>query len=153
MIAIPCNTAHAFIDQVPASDSAPIVNMIEEAAADTHRKFPEIKRVGILATTGTMKSRIYHTALASFGLQLIDPDVSIQQELVMPAIGRIKAGLHDEVTADLLEQAAQHLVSRGAEVLLAGCTEIVLGLPVNRTTVPLEDPAQSLVEELLRRAQ
>lgn len=153
MIAIPCNTAHAFIDRIPARASLPIVNMIEEAAADIHRKFPDANRVGILATTGTMNSRIYHTALEAYGLRLIDPDASVQRELIMPAIGRIKAGVRDEVTTNLLEQAAQHLIGRGSEVLLAGCTEIVLGLPLGRTTAPLEDPAQALVEELLRRAR
>ena len=150
VIVIPCNTAHAFLPRLVVGASVPILNMIDLTAAHIKKSYPSVEKVGLLATTGTINSAIYQHALESYGLNLLTP-TDAQGESVMVAIERIKAGRRDSETAELLQDSARELCSQGAQVVIAGCTEIVLGLPSNLIDVPLIDPSQVVVDSLLAR--
>lgn len=56
-IAIPCNTAHAFLEDLKQKVDVPIIDMIHLAATKATGK------VGLLSTIGTIQSKIYHNAL------------------------------------------------------------------------------------------
>jgi aspartate/glutamate racemase len=79
-LAYPCNTAHYFLhratpDELPLR--VPLVDMIEEtvrAAAGLGGR-----RVGLLATSGTIRIRLYQDALAALGLEMILPDSALAQ--------------------------------------------------------------------------
>ena len=68
----------------------------------------------------------------------------------MGAIRAIKAGEVSPRSRGLLLHAATDLVRRGAEILIAGCTEIPLGLPATPVPVPVVDPTLVLARALLR---
>jgi len=92
IIAMPCNTAHYYYNELQASANVPIINIVSETAVYIAQNFPNIKKIGLLATTGTIKSRIYHQAITK--MEKITPDDS-EQEIVMNAIygeQGIKAG-------------------------------------------------------------
>jgi aspartate racemase len=74
IIAIPCNTAHAFVERIQPYLSIPVVNMLFETVEEIRRRFPDRKRVGLLATSGTVSSRVYHDAATRAGLELLVPD-------------------------------------------------------------------------------
>ncbi|MEO7351404.1 MAG: amino acid racemase [Marmoricola sp.] len=151
MLAIPCNTAHAFLPAISAQLGLPVVHMIEETGAYLHTRMPHIHSVGVLATTGTVQSSLYQDWLAGLGVNVIVPDPETQDSLVMPAIRELKAGRSGvEVTAALA--AAAHLVDAGAQVVIAGCTEVPLGLAQDQTPATLIDPTTVLAVALLRRA-
>ncbi|HSV54199.1 MAG TPA: aspartate/glutamate racemase family protein, partial [Burkholderiaceae bacterium] len=63
--------------------------------------------------------------------------------LVMPGIEAVKAGQSDRASA-LLQEAAHALISRGAGVLVLGCTEIPVALRAARMPVPVVDATASL---------
>ena len=64
----------------------------------------------------------------------------------------IKAGERGVAVADPLRRAAGRLVDRGAQAVIAGCTEIPLGLSPEDVDVPLVDPAVVLAQALIRRS-
>ncbi|MBA7569882.1 Aspartate racemase [subsurface metagenome] len=153
IIAIPCNTAHYYYNELQASTNVPIINMISETAAYIHNSFPNIKKTGLLATTGTIKAGIYHQALIK--LEIITPDVS-EQEIVMNAIyvGQgIKAGYTQGKPRDDILEVAKALINRGAEAIMVGCTEISLVLTQEDLPVPLIDALQVLAEATIREAR
>jgi len=153
IIAIPCNTAHYYYNELQASTNVPIINMISETAAYIHNGFPNIKKTGLLATTGTIKAGIYHQALTK--LEIITPDVS-EQEIVMNAIyvGQgIKAGYTQGKPRDDILEVAKVLINRGAEAIIAGCTEVSLVLTQEDSPVPLIDALQVLAEATIREAR
>jgi aspartate racemase len=127
-IAIPCNTAHAFIDRIQKHLSIPIINMIEEAIHYIHKNFPDARTVGLLATSGTVKTGIYHKAFEKTGIHLISPNDEYQQLVMESIYGRkgIKAGYTEGEPRKNLFEAAKHLVEQGAEVIILGCTELPL---------------------------
>lgn len=152
VIAIPCNTAHAFVPRITDHVGLPIVHMIGEVARHLTTLRPRVHTAGLLATTGTVRAGLYQERLDSFGIRLVLPDATSQDHEVMTAIHAVKAGTHDDTTIALLSRAARHLTEQGAQVVIAGCTEIPLGLPTDAVDVPLVDPALVLARALVRRA-
>jgi len=159
-IAIPCNTAHAYVETLQAHVQVPIVNMLSETIAFIKRTYGADRQVGLLATSGTLQSHVYHRAAARAGLSLLVPDAAAQA-LVMRAIygeQGVKAGHTQGQCKDDLLAAAAHLVEKGASVLILGCTELPLILPqaddfqVGSARVALVDPTNVLAQRCVQLA-
>ncbi|MFZ6709565.1 aspartate/glutamate racemase family protein [Undibacterium sp. TC9W] len=161
LIAIPCNTAHAYVKRIQAHLSIPIVNMLEETVSYIRAHFTLPAKVGLLATSGTIASRVYHDAAVGQGFELITPD-AVHQDKVMNAIYGpvgIKAGHTDGVARQDLLDALAHLVEQGAAVVILGCTELPLVLQqdpafvIAGKTVALLDPTTILAQACVKRAE
>ncbi|MDP1721846.1 MAG: amino acid racemase [Candidatus Gottesmanbacteria bacterium] len=146
---IPCNTAHAFIDQLQKKVRIPIINMIEETAKYVISLGQEEKRVGLLATTGTIKTKIYHDTFSRYGLEIIVPPMSVQERNVMEAIygsRGIKAGFTRGIPEVLLRLAVEHLTKKGIRTIIMGCTEIPLVFQEGDVRCLLVNPTQILAQ-------
>ncbi len=151
-IVIPCNTAHYFLSSIQKSVKIPILNMIEKAASETQQRIPQIKKVGLLASIGTYKTEIYPQQFKKFNIEVIYPDEKDKEE-AMKAIYAVKAGdLSDEVKGNILK-IVQKLIDKGAEAIIAGCTEIPLILKEGDVSVPLIDPTQILAKVAIQKAR
>lgn len=155
LILIPCNTAHVYYDRLQASTPVPILHIMREVAqaltaAESDR--PRVRVAGLLATELTVESRLYHEALAAVGVEVLVPPPEVQAwvtEAIFGAEG-IKAGVYAPARGRLL-RAGRYLVEQGAEVLIAGCTELPLVLRPHDFAVPWIDPAEILARAALRR--
>jgi aspartate racemase len=150
VIAVACNTAHAFLSGLGERVQVPIVHMIEETVRQILNTHPLIKHVGVLATTGTVTAGLYQAELARAELHALVPSESGQRD-IMRAIGLVKAGTDLPRARDLLARAAASLVDRGAGALVAGCTEIPLILGPGDAPVPIIDPAVAVAEAVVAR--
>jgi aspartate racemase len=150
-IIIPCNTAHYFIDPLQKELRIPILNMIKLAAERGNNLYPRIKKVGILATDGTLKSDLYTDAYGKIGVEILQPTPEKQVEVMKAIYLCIKAGnLIDGGL--LLRNVANDLIARGAEMIICGCTEVSLVLKEGDLTVPILDPLQILAEAAVSEA-
>ena len=132
-IVIPCNTAHAFVDRIQEHLQIPIVGMIDAVVEQIEKCHPDIRTVGLIATSGTVSTGIYHRAFEKTGIDLICPDEPHQQ-LVMEAIygeEGIKAGFTRGKPEENVLEVSISLVRRGARMLILGCTELPLVLAEN----------------------
>lgn len=152
-IVIPCNTAHAFLDRLQPHVDRPILSMIEAAADAIATNYPEVRLVGLLATSGTISTEMYQRALAQRGIDTITPDEETQQRCVMAAIHNVKAGDTRPATTNLLVEAAAELAQRGAGALLAACTEIPVVLQQRNVRLPLIDATETLARLAVLAAQ
>jgi len=151
-IIIPCNTAHYFLPSIQESVKIPILNMIEETAKETQKKILSIKKVGLLASKGVYKAEIYNQYFKKYNIEVISPEEKDEKE-VMEVIYAIKAGnLSKEVKKKIL-QIAQKLIDKGAEAIIAGCTEIPLILKEGDVSVPTIDPTQVLAKIAVQKAR
>jgi aspartate racemase len=153
VIAIPCNTAHAFVPRIADRVGLPIIHMIDEVARHLVTLDPPVRTAGLLATTGTVRAGLYRQWLGPVGIDILLPDPASQDEEVMAAIRAVKAGERGVAAAEPLRRAAMRLVDRGAQAIIAGCTEIPLGLASGAIPVPLLDPAVVLAQALIRRSR
>jgi len=152
LIAVPCNTAHAFFPALERVVAVPLMHMMDETAAAVELTYPSLKRVGLLATTGTIASGLYQQWFAKHHIEVIVPNEEVQEHAVMTAIHRVKAGHTGRETTDLLAEAATHLVQMGAAALIAGCTELPLVFGDRDASVPVVDSTRVLAEAVVRRA-
>lgn len=120
-----CNTAHVFVDDMRASITIPFISIIDESVAEIERVSPDAKVVGIMATDGCIATSIYQRAVEASGRRALVPDENGMREL-MRLIGAIKSGDQGHDIADGMAKVADDLVAGGAEILIAGCTEIPL---------------------------
>ena len=157
LIVCPCNTAHAFLGKIQAHLSVPILFMPEAVAEHIAANHPGAGRIGLLATDGTLFSRIYAETAGRRGWTLVSPEPDAQKKVMEAIYGErgIKAGHCDGGPRELLKAAAQSLVARGAQLVIMGCTEIPLALQSGDVPVPLIDAtavlARAAVRELARQ--
>ncbi len=145
LLLMPCNTAHYFLKELRNAVEIPVLDMISETVEQVVRNRPEISTVGLLATTGTIESGLYTTAFRKKGINVVVLDPRAQEALVMEAIygpEGIKAGRFD-TPRKLLLDAVQDLITKGAEIIIAGCTEIPLVLEQDEEFIWV-DPARVL---------
>ncbi len=83
---MPCNTAHYFIDELRGEGILAIIHMIEETTKYIVEKYPKIQCIGLLATDGTIQSKIYHQWAKRHELELITPEKP-EQIKVMGGLG------------------------------------------------------------------
>lgn len=169
---IACITAHAFLPQLEPRCVIPILDAAEETMLSAARL--ESRRVGVLGTTGCLRSGLFSQARDRIGadlgiLTLLDlPNGSkLQERLVMnPIYGEpgvrsspsLKGGCGVDTApgrkiAGKLRQAATRLVEAGADTVILGCTELPLALgrePI--LGVPLIDPMRVAAEAAVRIA-
>lgn len=122
LIAIPCMTAHFFYSELSERIQLPIINAIEETAR--YLKQYGIRRAGMMASEGTVSSKLFHKALAFHGIETIIPSSERQQDVNHLIYKNIKAGIPAEM--DRFYRVEAELRNRGAEVIVLGCTELSL---------------------------
>jgi len=142
LLAMACNTAHAFLPDFSHHLKVPMVDMIHTTIGSVQRM--GVKRVGLLATLGTLESGIWTHPLNQAGIEVILPDLPGQKQ-VMAAIYALKSG--EEARARTLAYRAYNSLETGQVV--AACTE----LPILLEGKPgLVDPSLVLARELVRLA-
>lgn len=152
--AVACMTAHAYLAGLREALPFPILSAFEELAREITNQDRRISFAGILATTGSRKSRLFERGLP--GISLVWPEQTDQENLVMEAVyGKrgIKAGFLDDSPRNFLVEASQKLIKSGAEIIVSGCTEIPLVLRQADIDVPLFDPMSILAKALVKMAR
>ncbi|MDP5218493.1 amino acid racemase [Ruegeria sp. 2205SS24-7] len=157
MIAIPCNTAHAYVDRIQSYLDIPIVSILSATTEYIIDAVPKARRVGILATDGTIGSGLYQEALGKVDLEPLVPD-EVHQRLVMEAIygaEGVKAGFTEGPCADQIAGAITHLVERGADAIILGCTELplIVSGDTDHNGAVAVDPTNVLARKCVRLAQ
>jgi len=145
-LVIPCNTAYVFADSIVAAVSIPLISIIDVTIDAIRKQAPDAARIGVLATNGCLATGIYQDALVRNGLQALLP-TDDELSRLMDLIFGIKGGDQGEGVAAAMGDLANGLVDRGAQAIVAGCTEIPLVLDDKMLSVPLI----SSTDELARR--
>jgi len=147
-LVIPCNTAHAFSSQVTAAVDIPLLSIIDVTVAACG----VFDKVGLLATEGCLRSMIYQNAFEKVEKELLLPSEDELQEF-MDLTFRIKRGdKGDDVTAGML-QLSNALLERGAQAIIAGCTEIPLVLHESMLDIPLISSTDELAKHTVACAR
>ena len=121
-VVITCNTAHYFYDQLVNETGANIVNIIEEAISAAINKKPNLKKIGVLATDGTIQSGVYSRAIERRGLTCVTPSPDSQRVIVDIIYNQVKAGKDVDMSAFL--KVIDELRHDGCDIIILGCTEL-----------------------------
>lgn len=120
VIAIPCITAHYFRKSLEEKLHCPIIDGIGETAE--YLSFYKIRKVGLLGTDGTLKSRLFQEEFQKSGIECVIPKKEDQEKVMQLIYRYVKAGR--VVEQQRLDEIADRLMQGGAEKVLLGCTEL-----------------------------
>ncbi|HEX7718218.1 MAG TPA: amino acid racemase [Woeseiaceae bacterium] len=153
-LVMPCNTAHAFTAAIREAVKIPLISIIDVTVDEIGVACPLALEVGIMATDGMLQAGLLQNALAESGRKAVLPTGDELGQL-MDLIHGIKAGDKSSASRHAMAALAKALELRGAEVVIAACTEIPLLLRQSDLTVPLISTTEVLARRtvsLARRA-
>ena len=145
LLAMPCNTAHAFLEPMRAAVEIPVLDMLAETAARV-----EVDRVGLLATEAAVRAGLYSKAFVPRGIAVVAPSPEDQAE-VTRLIAAVKAGEPAGALRPRLRRVVAGLKAQGARAAIIGCTEISL-LHDPESPLPAIDALDCLVDATVRAA-
>jgi aspartate racemase len=147
VLIMPCNTAHYFYDKITPFFDIPLLNMLKETVLEIQRR--KIKKIGLLATDGTIKSRVYHMALADAGIDLVIPSPIGQMSVMDVIYNGIKAS-NRNISLNQFYGTIDELFEKGAEILVLGCTELPVAFELFHIERPSIDPTSVLAAAAIR---
>lgn len=143
LIVIPCHTAHYFYDRIIPHIQIPILHLQRETLCFIEKEQKNIKRFGLIATTGTIKTGLFQSVFkeSKKELEIIIPNDADYEIMMAAMYGEkgIKRGFKEE-PRELLLNVVAHLKEKKAEAIIAGCTETSLVLKENELQLPVIDP-------------
>jgi aspartate racemase len=121
-IAIPCNTAHYWYDDMVREGGLPVLHIADTALAELATRRITGKTIGLIATKGTLAAGFFQQRLTARGFQYITNSDADIDEIVLPAILHVKRNELDAAAA-LVEIAVGKLIDAGANGVILACTE------------------------------
>lgn len=124
-IVMVCNTAHYFYEDLQKNSKAPILHMPRITIQHIRDAYPEVKRVGLIATKGTLADGIYENELKRQNYDYTLGDDQIKKDVMTLIYDDIKE--KGTVDHDLYHSILKRMHDDfGAEVIVLGCTELSL---------------------------
>lgn len=152
VLVMPCNAAHAWSGEIRAATALPFIDMVEATAEAALAARPGLEVAGVLAASACLDARLYHEAFSRQGVQVRMLQKEAQDAL-MGLIGRIKTGDTGVEVRGAMAALAERLIEAGAQVVIAGCTEVPLVLDGGALGVPLVNSTDVLVSRTLAFAR
>lgn len=122
---MPCNTAHYFYDDLVKLTNIPFLHMMRIAVHNFVDKYPNEKKIGLIATEGSIYDHLYVDELTKIGrkAELGGPEIQpLVTELIYDNIkqkGVVDAELYHRILRKMHDEY-------GCNVILLGCTELSL---------------------------
>ncbi|MCP4219757.1 MAG: amino acid racemase [bacterium] len=149
-IIMPCHTSHYFYNDIVKDIDIPFLHLQEETLNFVRETYGGLEKFGLLATTGTVKAKLFPSFFERNNLKVVEPTPD-DQESVMEAIFGIKRGLKDE-PYQLFLGVIENLKKQGAQAIIAGCTEVSLVLGDEELNLPVIDPLLVITQAAIKRA-
>lgn len=119
-IVITCNTAHYFYEKIANSVNIPLVNIVDETIK--HAKATNHKKLGILATTGNIKTGLYQNMCEKYNIEYLVLDEDRQAQVMEIIYDDIKSGKVADM--DKFNSIVNYLKENNCDGVILGCTEL-----------------------------
>jgi len=159
---IPCNTAHAapifdaLLDGLAADGrELALLHMVDAIVANLAEVAPNAEQVGVLATSASIRNRLHGIGLEAAGHHAIVPDAEVQAtveaSIFDPTWGlKAQSDPASPQARAVLVEAIEHVVQKGAQAVILGCTELPLAIPeATLSGVPIISSTQALARALI----
>ncbi|WP_155287327.1 aspartate/glutamate racemase family protein [Lacticaseibacillus zhaodongensis] len=148
-----CNTAHYFYNELNALTDVPLLHMPHIAVMEMCRRYPQAKRIGLIATKGTIADHIYEDEIEAAGREVTLGDQHVRDmvmELIYDDI-KEKGQVDGKLFAEILRIMRDDF---GAEAIVLGCTELSLANEMApQPDYELVDPQSIIVDKTLMLGQ
>ncbi len=145
-IAVPCNTAHIYYNELKASVQVPLLNIVEE----TLKNLPVVsQRVTLFSTSSTFESDIYQKGIQKAGHKFIFKQE--WQSAINNLIQCIKTNKNDDQNKRLWENLINQVNQEFVDYIIIACTD--LNVVANLLTVPVHfiDSSKCLASTVVKK--
>lgn len=149
-IVMPCNSLHVFIKDIRNAVRIPVLSIVEEATK--FLKANNLKRVGIVSTSATIKNRLYERAFRENQIEYETPN-ALQQEKMGKFILDLVNGREDNRDREELIRIIDELAAKDVDCVLLACTDLQLLIPKHpklKVFDTMKIFVDATVEELLK---
>lgn len=132
------NTMHKLANSIEAAVSIPLLHIADPTA----QKIAEagITRIGLLGTAFTMEQEFYRGRLTEkYGLDVLIPEADERAIVHRIIYEELVLGIVKDESREAYKRIINHLVERGAQGIILGCTEIMLLIAPQDCPVPSFD--------------
>lgn len=120
-IAVTCNTAHYFVNMIEDELDIPFIHLIRETAEAMASEFGA-KKVAVLATDGTIETRLYQDELSKRGVIAFTPKAEVQALVMHEIYECIKSG--KPADEEIWKKIEEYVKAEGCEAAVLACTEL-----------------------------
>lgn len=142
VVAMACMTAYYYYDEIIEYTDSKVVNPFHLLAGHIREKCTDVRRVGILATTGAINSGIYHKWLLDCNREPVTLGPGDQEALFMRAVymkNGFKSAVISGEAAELMYSAVKKLSKMDVDLIIGGCTEMSIGIDPKTVGIPYID--------------
>ena len=125
-IAIPCNTAHYWYEDLQKKIKIPILSMPKEVYKFTKNNCKKKSKIGFLSTEATLKTGVYNKYFDK-NFKLVNPKKNLQKKNVNKAIKLVKMGKVREAEK-VIKPAIDYLIKIKCKKIILGCTELPIAI-------------------------
>ncbi len=120
-IAVTCNTAHYFVNMIEDELDIPFIHLIRETAEAVASEFGA-KKVAVLATDGTIETKLYQDELSKRGVIAFTPKAEVQALVMHEIYDCIKRGKPTD--EEIWQKIEEYVKAEGCEAAVLACTEL-----------------------------
>ena len=120
-IAVTCNTAHYFVNMIEDELDIPFIHLIRETAEAVASDFGA-KKVAVLATDGTIETKLYQDELSKRGVIAFTPKAEVQALVMHEIYDCIKSG--KPADEEIWQKIEEYVKAEGCEAAVLACTEL-----------------------------
>lgn len=151
VIVLPCNTAHIFISDLRKISTVPIISIIKETTKFISGRF---SKIGLLATSSTIKFGLFQRELSKAKISLMLPSTSQQKNIdksIQSILDNDKSNKQINCNLNAIVRAFEN---RGAEAILLACTDLqfidfgATNIPIIDTLRILEDTSFKILQKI-----
>jgi len=153
LIVMACITSYFYYHDVIKHTKARIISPVISTADHIKNMYPEIKSIGLLATTGTIRSGLFDSVFETEGLKIVTLSEKEQEDYFMTSVymkNGLKSAIISQEAKDLLLAAALRLKERGAMLLIGGCSEVQLVIKKSVHDLPFVDAMDVMAREVVQ---
>ncbi|QIW10706.1 amino acid racemase [Francisella sp. LA112445] len=147
LIAMPCNTAHRYFEQLQAAIDVPLLNMIDATLA---KLSDNLGNVTLFATQSTFESNVYQNGFEKVGVPFIFE--TAWQDDVNKLISAVKVG-DDRLVNVKANDLIKKVKEKGVKSIIIGCTDIttIVNSISSRNGMIVIDSATCLIDSIISK--
>ena len=149
-LVMPCNSLHAFIEDIRSVVKNPVLSIVEETTKFLKKE--NISEVGIISTSITLNKKSYENSFMANGIKQITPD-DFQQAKIGKMIHNLVSNRHDNKDREELIKVINDFETKGIDHVILACTDLQLLIP-HHPRLKIYDTmkifAEATVQEILK---
>ena len=147
LLAMPCNTAHYYYDEICEKLSVPLLNMIQLSAKTLFEH--QLSRIGILASPAVKQLSLFEGFFKCYDLESHFPD---DDDRLLKIIKAIKNGSLNQSIIEEYKSQVFRLKDLNCDGFLVACTELSILKPHMPKSITFLDSLDCLAEAIILKA-